>query len=146
MSDDPYVYPGTDVLRNRFGIRDRQELSRVEAEVVRARSAELREHLEQPPFDLERLQAIHGHLFGDVYEWAGRLRTVRIDKQGVPFANPQFIEHQASLVFGALAQEHYLVDFTRMDPEENIAASITATVDADHSALRKMLVPLARPL
>ena len=26
MPDDPYVYPGTNVLRNRFGVRDGSEL------------------------------------------------------------------------------------------------------------------------
>jgi hypothetical protein len=31
MADDPYVYTGTDVLRNHFGIRDAAELAEREA-------------------------------------------------------------------------------------------------------------------
>lgn len=44
MSSDPYVYPGTGVLRNRLGIRDAAELARVESKLVRARTTELRHH------------------------------------------------------------------------------------------------------
>lgn len=34
MADDPYVFPGTAVLRNNLGIRDPQELSQAEADIV----------------------------------------------------------------------------------------------------------------
>lgn len=108
MSDDPYVYPGTGVLRNRLDIRDADELERVEAELVLARTVELRSRVERPPFGLARLQAIHQHLFGDLYTWAGQLRTVRIARQRIPFAHPQFIEQNAGVLFEALAEEGHL--------------------------------------
>lgn len=38
VSDDPYVYPGTDVLRNARGIRDGAELERIEASLTYLRS------------------------------------------------------------------------------------------------------------
>jgi cell filamentation protein len=34
MAEDPYCYPGTTVLRNKFGIRDQAELTKVEGDVV----------------------------------------------------------------------------------------------------------------
>jgi fido (protein-threonine AMPylation protein) len=34
MADDPYVYPGTGVLRNNLEIRDPQELSQAEADIA----------------------------------------------------------------------------------------------------------------
>lgn len=48
-------------------------------------------------FGLERQKAIHGHLFQDVYEWAGKTRTVpsskRMDNGMVSvFANPDTFE------------------------------------------------------
>jgi fido (protein-threonine AMPylation protein) len=36
MAKDPYVYPGTGVLRNNLAMHDQQELSRAEADIVRA--------------------------------------------------------------------------------------------------------------
>ena len=39
--DDPYVYPGTSVLRNHFGIRDATELAELEAAISVGRIAQL---------------------------------------------------------------------------------------------------------
>jgi fido (protein-threonine AMPylation protein) len=41
MAKDPYVYPGSGVLRNNLEIHDQQELSRAEADIVRASLAVL---------------------------------------------------------------------------------------------------------
>jgi cell filamentation protein len=69
---DSLFYPGTDVLRNKLGIQDADELRKAEIEHVELR---IREGCPTGNFDLEHLQAIHRHLFQDVYEWAGQLRT-----------------------------------------------------------------------
>jgi cell filamentation protein len=74
---DSLFYPGTGVLRNKLGIRDAEELRKVETELVRQRT---REGCPAGNFDLEHLQAIHRHLFQDVYEWAGQLRQVDMFK------------------------------------------------------------------
>src|SRR5690606_15090999 len=42
-------------------------------------------------FDLKHLRAIHRHLFQDVYDWAGELRTVEIFKGGSQFQFRQYI-------------------------------------------------------
>ena len=42
-------------------------------------------------FDLAHLQATHRHIFGDIYSWAGELRTVRIIKGSDLFALPERI-------------------------------------------------------
>ncbi len=42
-------------------------------------------------FDLAHLRAIHRHLFQDVYDWAGELRTVEIFKGGNQFQFRQYI-------------------------------------------------------
>ncbi len=43
-------------------------------------------------FDLAHLKAIHRHLFQDVYDWAGELRTVEIAKGDSRFQPRRFIE------------------------------------------------------
>lgn len=40
---DPYAYPGTDVLKNILGIRDRKKLDEAEADYVSLRLRELAE-------------------------------------------------------------------------------------------------------
>jgi cell filamentation protein len=36
-------------------------------------------------FDLAHLQAIHHHLFQDIYDWAGEIRTLEISKGAQQF-------------------------------------------------------------
>src|SRR4051794_31661988 len=69
---DDYCYPGTTVLENKLDLRDADELADFEAEVSDARADE-----ESPggKLDFEHFKAIHRHLFQDVYDWAGEIRT-----------------------------------------------------------------------
>lgn len=74
---EDYFYPGTDVLRNKLGIQDKEELQTAERRLVEQR---MRMGCPAGNLDLAHLQAIHHHLFQDVYEWAGELRTVDMFK------------------------------------------------------------------
>ena len=83
MRDDPYLDPRTGVLRNRLGITDPAELARAEARLAAGREAILfRARLDLGGYDLAHLQAIHRHLFGQIYDWAGQVRTVNMSKGG----------------------------------------------------------------
>jgi hypothetical protein len=74
VSDDPYLYPGTSVLRNRLGTTDPDYLDKQERALVALR---MRRNIPRGAFDLKHLRAIHRHLFQDVYDWAGELRRSR---------------------------------------------------------------------
>jgi len=101
MSDDAlYCYPNG-VLRNRFSITDRGEFDAVERRFVVQRLAE---GAPRGQFDLAHLQAIHRHLFQDVFEWAGEVRQVEIAKGGDQFLFRQFIERGMADVHRRLEQ------------------------------------------
>jgi cell filamentation protein len=68
---DPYLYPGTSVLRNLRDIRDAKVLGEFEAEATARRLRQLGQKRTGGQFDARHLQAIHHHIFQDVYEWAG---------------------------------------------------------------------------
>ena len=90
MSDPDYCYPPDfTVLRNKLGIRDAPTLEAAERRFVAQR---LLEAVPTGDFDLDHLRAIHRHLFQDVYEWAGEVRTVEIAKGGSGFQPRRFIE------------------------------------------------------
>jgi cell filamentation protein, protein adenylyltransferase len=59
-------------------------------------------------WDFQHFKDVHHHLFQDVYNWAGRVRTVRISKSGNPFCFPEIIETQAAKLFDDLKQADYL--------------------------------------
>ena len=85
----PYCYPGSSVLKNRLGLRDQAELDAFEALITAQRGEE---PLPRGGFRLRHYRAIHHHLFQDVFEWAGKCRTVRIAKGGSMFCYPECIE------------------------------------------------------
>ena len=105
---DHYLDPASGVLRNRLGITDGATLEQAEAALVATRSYELSQTPLPGHFDLAHLQAIHGYLFGDVYEWAGQLRTVDIGKGGHLFAHHAHIAGAAAPIFRQLAEEKCL--------------------------------------
>lgn len=78
---DPYVYPGTDILKNVLGIRDKQVLDDAEADYV---SLRLREVAEKPlpgDYSTRHLAKMHQYIFQDIYAWAGKFRTINIEKE-----------------------------------------------------------------
>jgi cell filamentation protein len=102
---DPYLYPGTTVLRNRLRITDADQLDYRERELVAQRIAE---GAPTGGFDLAHLRAIHHHLFQDVYDWAGELRTVEIAKGGHQFQFRRFIETGMADVYRRLEAADFL--------------------------------------
>jgi len=107
--DDPYLYPGTSVLRNLLDIRDAKVLESYEVEISRLRSWE---PLPEGNFDPAHYCAVHRHLFGDVYQWAGEYRTVRIAKGETMFCYPENIPAQMERVFGEIGAGARFRDLT----------------------------------
>jgi cell filamentation protein len=66
-------------------------------------------------FDLRHLRAIHRHLFQDVYDWAGKLRTVEIAKGGSQFQFRRYIETGMADVHRRLVQAKYLKGLAAAD-------------------------------
>jgi cell filamentation protein len=103
--DDPYAYPGTEILKNKLGIREAATLESFELEMTLLRSEE--------PLPVGRLspthyRKVHRHIFQDVYTWAGRYRTVQTGKGGNWFCFPENISDQMSRLFTELQQRRYL--------------------------------------
>lgn len=70
-----FTYPESDTLKNLENITDYDMLESHVARVVSVRAVQLDEGRgPAPTFDKAHLQALHKHLFQDVFEWAGELR------------------------------------------------------------------------
>jgi cell filamentation protein len=83
------------VLRNKFGATSRAELAALEVPEVQDRELDFLlgdvDGLEGLP-PSQRVRRIHGHLFQDVYEWAGEYRLDGIAKNPAePFLAPELI-------------------------------------------------------
>lgn len=108
MSDREYCYPPDyTVLKNKLGLRDAGELEHFEREFVMQRIAQ---GTPSGNFDLAHLKAIHRHLFQDVYEWAGKIRTVEIAKGGSGFQLRRFVETGVADIHRRLVAGNFLKD------------------------------------
>jgi cell filamentation protein len=128
---DSYVYPNTGVLRNKANIHDQAGLDAFEADATAVRLLELVGDPLQGNFDLDHLRAIHRHLFQDVYEWAGELRTVDISRGTSRFASFGLIEAYLGSQLKGVAQEDFL---RSLAPESFVArlAHYMSEINAAH--------------
>lgn len=101
MADDPYTYPGTDILRNRLGLTDDAVLNEAERRLTLARGAHAARLVF--PGTADGYRALHKHLFQDLYDWAGQDRSVSIAKGGSSFAAPPYIAREMDKLFADMA-------------------------------------------
>jgi cell filamentation protein, protein adenylyltransferase len=107
VPDDPYIDPVSGVLRNKLRLNTAEELAAAEREITHAALILIRESPVRAAYDLPHLCAIHQRIFGDIYEWAGQIRTVAIAK-GSLFCLPWYIEYSSADIFRALRSENLL--------------------------------------
>lgn len=105
---DPYLIPGTQVLRNLVGAQDTETLSTIEYTLFTARSLKLQTMRVPARSTVRQLQQIHHYLFQDVYDWAGKLRTVTISKAYTTFLPAHMFVTGIPYCERALADDHYL--------------------------------------
>ena len=77
---DPYLYEDVPVLKNLLDVKDAKILEQAEADITAFAITDVDSVVESEPFGLPRLLAIHKHIFGDIYEWAGTIRVIQIVK------------------------------------------------------------------
>lgn len=106
-------YPGTAVLTNLLDIHNQADLDAVEGTIVPAKAALWEEKPLTESFDFAHYCAIHRFLFEDLYEWAGKPRTVDISKKGTQFCPAAQIESTASAIFARLEKQRFLVGLDR---------------------------------
>jgi cell filamentation protein len=81
-------------LENKLGINDSSELARVEEKISKTKARELFENGLLDDFEVgtyKGLAQIHRHLFSEIYDFAGEMRTVNIAKSGFRFAPVMYL-------------------------------------------------------
>jgi cell filamentation protein len=114
-ADSVYCYEGSEVLRNKLGITDQLLLEAFESDITSSRLIELELKPIKGKFDLKHLQAIHHAIFQDIYDWAGKIRTVDISRENSRFANMRMIDSASRKLFTKLAKENL---FTNQNIQE----------------------------
>ena len=108
--DDPYTYKGSNVLINKFDIRDPLILEEAEAEFTELAASSL--SFKEPPYTFETLRDIHRALFSDLFGWAGEIRSIDISKGTTRFCSCQFIEQESNKLFDRLGKKNFFEGLT----------------------------------
>ena len=103
-----YCYRDSNVLKNRFGLRDGAKLRAVEADISLLRQRELLENPVQGRFTASHLCRIHRYLLGDIYPFAGHFRREDIMKGTTRFLTHEEIPYRLTTLLGQLKAEHWL--------------------------------------
>ncbi len=108
MSGGINCYPGTDVLVNKYGIREKDALEKLEIQKVAVKLLRLDVNpcIIPMSYNPEHLLALHLYLFGDIYEWAGTIRKENIFKAervlsggSAEYADYREISHRLEIFF-----------------------------------------------
>jgi cell filamentation protein len=112
---DPYLFPGTDVLRNRLGIYDNGVLEIAERALGQQGLLRLKAQPLRLAIGVARLKATHKAIFGEIFEWAGEFRQnigsmQKYRPRGYPVVYPPStcIPQEMDRIFAALKLEDNL--------------------------------------
>jgi fido (protein-threonine AMPylation protein) len=140
-----FTIPGTGVLRNKLGITDSTALLKATTDSTVLRLAELHASPIRGGFDSAHLQAIHHHLYQDLYDWAGELRS--IDAHNVPASQ---VEKSLDSVLDRLSRENHLKGLSAEEWAGSASAylydlgTIQPFLAGNEVALQEFAVELAR--
>lgn len=126
-----YCYPDTEVYINHFGVRDFEELHRVETDITVLRLSDLEAGLLKGKFGVTHLKNIHKYIFQDVYPFAGKIRVEDIWKGDTFFCKSEYIEDNLQSILGGLKQKQFFKD---MDYDEIVIqlAKLTSDLNIIH--------------
>ena len=140
-----FTMPGTGVLKNKLGITDPAALSRAATDSTALRLAELQTTPVRGGFDSAHLQAIHHHVFQDLYDWAGELRP--IDAGSVPASQ---VEKSLNSVLDRLSRENQLKGLSAEEWAHSASAylydlgAIRPFLAGNEITIHEFLIELAR--
>jgi cell filamentation protein len=130
--DAYFIRPHSNVLRNKLGLRNFEQLRAAEYKLRAVRQLEIAQGVVEIPrtFDADHLRALHKHLLQDVYEWAGEFRDVPVTKNGKGFVAYQELETWLDDLGGRIRDKDWST-MPRREFVENIAA-VYADVNVAH--------------
>lgn len=102
-SDDPYLDPATGLLRNLQNFTTQSRLDAFEEIMFQSHLPEAASYCHNiENFSFQIWADVHAICFGDVYDWAGEARTVRLKKGDTVFGYPEYIMAETDKIFGSL--------------------------------------------
>lgn len=124
--DKNYIYyENTNIPKNKHNIRNIEILEEKERELLLKGYNYFHKNLsENTIFDEKYFKELHTKTFSELYDFAGKYRTVNITKGYSNFCQVRFLEQSSADIFKKLASENYLRNYTKK-PREEFAQKIS---------------------
>jgi len=100
-----YLIAGTEVLKNKLDITDKDQLKETEKIIVRKKLAYLYLNPIEGKFNKEHLLKVHEFIFNEIYPFAGKLRTCTIQKDVHVFLEPENIQDSLNDTLNRMNEE-----------------------------------------
>ena len=113
LQDD--CYEGTNVLKNKFGLKEEKQLVIAERNITSALIAKAELEIPFCNVNFEFYKDLHKYVFGDIYEWAGQTRKVDFSKKNTKFCNADEIEQKGIMIFQQLIKNNFFRDMKRKE-------------------------------
>ena len=110
LTDD--CYENTTVLKNKFDIRDENQLDALERSVTSMLIAKAAIEIPFENVDFEFYKNLHKYIFSDIYEWAGNVRKIDISKKGTNFCPADKIMERSNAIFNRLKGSNFLKQYS----------------------------------
>ncbi len=111
VGNDPYCYPDSNILINKFDIQNEHDLVATEVELTNFRLQHFSPTFSELSF--LHLKEIHHFLLQDLYTWAGEIRTVDISNGNTRFCNVSRINTKIEKCFSFLQENKFLNNLTK---------------------------------
>ena len=128
---DPYLYPNTEILINKFNIKNLSKLNSMEADFTSSRLKDIIQYGIEGNFDLKHLLKFHFTIFQDIYNWAGQVRTINIEKPepalgGISIEYSDVTNIESDIIFILSKVESIKWNKLNMDEKSNLFSRLMA--------------------
>lgn len=128
---DPYLYTNTEILINKFNIKNLSKLNSMEADFTSSRLKDIIQYGIEGNFDLKHLLKFHFTIFQDIYNWAGQVRTINIEKPepalgGISIEYSDVTNIESDIIFILSKVESIKWNKLNMDEKSNLFSRLMA--------------------
>jgi cell filamentation protein len=120
-NNDPYLIPGTNVLKNKLGLTDKTQLAIAENKYTGIAWYLATLSPVQGNFDYDHYMKVHEFIFRDLYDWAGEPRKIDIEKPEVMLKGLSIIYTDHGNIkeeVSAVLNEKNSLDWPKLSEEE----------------------------
>jgi len=137
MGGGKNCYPESDVLINKYNIRDKELLEKFEIQKVFAKllGLDVKPARISYTYDVDHLVNIHKYLFGDIYEWAGIFRKENLYKSErvLSGGSAEYADyHEIEKRLQKLLQKYANIDWTRTTKKGDVVSDFLLALWSIH--------------